>query len=199
MMRVCLIVLASLIASTAPAQEIIGRSIVDGRAIHILEDGTWAYAETVEGDCEAVTLNLQFCGSNAGWTPSPLPNPDITAAYRYDDRHYSQVITEELGVADGMTTAFMLDAVVQNAASLTGRRPEDIAVIDVYTSRAGSAPVETIVYAFDVDGLDVVYANSIYTSPNRTMQLMTYAIATEFTERHRSLHDSFLSNLRISK
>ncbi|MDX8351991.1 hypothetical protein [Cognatiyoonia sp. IB215182] len=199
MMRFVVSLILGLMATQVAAQEVVGRSVVEGRTVDLLDDGTWVYTEAIEGDCSAITPFLQFCGQTAGWSPTTIPNPDVIAAYRYDDRHYGQVISEELGARDGLTAALMRETVISNAAGVIGVRPQDIPVVDVYRSRAGNAGVETVVYTFTIDGLDVVYANGIYTSPNRTMQLVTFAVGQEFTDRHRALHDAFLSHMRISK
>ena len=87
----------------------------------------------------------------------------------------------------------------RHAAAVIGGSRNAIDIIETYRVRVGNQTIPTIVYAFQIDGLDVVYANGIRTSPNRTMQLMTFAIADEFTERHRDLHATFLSEIKISK
>ncbi|WP_342075802.1 hypothetical protein [Yoonia sp. SS1-5] len=199
MIRACVTGLSIALATGVTAQEVIGRSVVDGRAIQILDDGTWRYARPTEGGCEDITGFLRFCGKNDGWSRTTIPNPDVAAAYRYDDRHYAQVISEELGSDDGMTAEFMRKVVVENAAGIVGLRVEDIPVLDVYPSEVDGQPIETIAYTFEIDGLNVVYANGIFSSPNRTMQLMTFAIGTKFSDRHRSLHEAFLSQLRMDQ
>ena len=181
------------------AQEVAGTTVIDGRDVTLFADGTWEYATRGEADCALIARNVEFCGENAGWSPTIPPNADIAATYRYDDRHYGQMIIEELGSRDGLTNENMMEIVIENAAAVIGVRAADIAVLDNYRVRVGSQTIPTIVYAFNIDGLDVVYANGIRTAPDRTMQLMTFSIGTEFTERHRDLHAAFLSEIRISK
>lgn len=183
----------------AAAQEVVGTSSVDGRDVALYADGTWEYTNRGTGDCSLVARNVEFCGENAGWEYTIPPNADIAATYRYDDRHYGQMIIEELGSRDGLTNEYMLEVVIDNAAAVIGGRRSEIQVIENYRVRLGNQTIPTIVYAFQIDGLDVVYANGIRTSPDRTMQLMTFSIGTEFTQRHRDLHEAFLSEIRISK
>ena len=183
----------------AQAQEVVGSSTVDGRDVALFADGTWEFAERGDAPCSLIARNVEFCGENAGWEATTPPNADIAATYRFDDRLYGQMIIEELGSRDGLTNEYMLEVVIDNAAAVIGGSRNAIDIIETYRVRVGNQTIPTIVYAFQIDGLDVVYANGIRTSPNRTMQLMTFAIADEFTERHRDLHATFLSEIKISK
>ena len=188
-----------LLPGITQAQDVVGSAIVDGRVITLFEDNTWEYTAPSEPDCSPIARGVEFCGRGSGWTATTPPNADIVAAYRYDDRHYGQMIIEEIGEEDGLTAAFMRDAVIQNAAVTTGLRPSEIPVIETYRSRVSGGSIETVVYSLNVDGLAVVFANSIRTAPRRTMQLMTYGIENEYTERHRDLHSAFLEQIRIAK
>ncbi len=193
---------SSLIAALSAfgfAQEVAGSTVIDGRDVTLYTDRTWEFASRGDGACTLVARNVEFCGENAGWSPTQPPNADIAATYRFDDRHYGQMIIEELGSRDGLITEYMMDVVIENAAAVIGGRAADVAVLETYTVRVGNQTIPTIVYAFNIDGLDVVYANGIRTAPNRTMQLMTFSVGTEYTERHRDLHQAFLSEIRISK
>jgi hypothetical protein len=181
------------------AQEVAGTTVIDGREVTLYANGTWEFATRREGSCALIARNVEFCGENAGWEPTQPPNADIAATYRFDDRHYGQMIIEELGSRDGLTNEYMMDVVIENAAAVIGGRAADVAILENYRVRVGNQTIPTIVYAFNIDGLDVVYANGIRTAPNRTMQLMTFSIGTEYTERHRELHDAFLSEIRITK
>ena len=181
------------------AQEVAGTTVIDGREVTLYANGTWEFATRREGSCALIARNVEFCGENAGWEPTQPPNADIAATYRFDDRHYGQMIIEELGSRDGLTNEYMMDVVIENAAAVIGGRAADVAILENYRVRVGNQTIPTIVYAFNIDGLDVVYANGIRTAPDRTMQLMTFSIGTEYTERHRELHDAFLSEIRITK
>lgn len=189
----------AILAQSAIAQQVIGRSVVEGREIVILDNGKWVYADAVDGDCELLTDQLQFCGVGDGWTPTIPPSADVLATFRFDDRHYGQFIVEALGEDDGLTREVMLDAVVQNAAAATGQRLSDISVIEVYDTPILGRDAVTIVYGLNFNGLDVIYANGISTSPMRTMQVMTYSIGNSFTDKHRALHDTFLAQLKEVK
>ena len=93
----------------------------------------------------------------------------------------------------------MRGAVIENAAATTGQQISDIVVIENFPSDINGVEARTVVYQFNIDGLEVVYANGIVTSERRTMQVMTFSINTTFTDQHRELHDEFLSHFQISQ
>ena len=199
MIRALLVIAAFLLPTLTYAQDVLGRSVVDGRNITIFADGTWDYDEASDAACALIARGVTFCGEAEGWQPTPPPTSEITASYRFDDRHYGQMIIETLGEEDGLTAKAMRQIVVQNAAAATGVSASDIAVLDIYPSEVSGNEIETIVYALDVDGLNVVFANGISTSPRQTMQLMTYAIGAQYTDRHRALHEDFLALIKVQE
>ena len=198
-MRALAVILLACLPPVASAQEVLGQSVINGRDITIYADGTWEFASPGTSDCDQIARGVEFCGDNAIWESTTPPNNDIAATYRFDDRHYGQMIIEELGTEDGITQSYMRATVIENAAMVLGGTTKDVQVIETYPSRVAGRTAETVVYAFNIDGLDVVYANGIFTSPRRTMQLMTFAIGNRFTEMHRDLHDDFLAEITIAK
>ena len=189
-----------LLPFAAQAQEVFGFATIDGRDVVLYTDNSWEYAaRDDETECEIIARNVDFCGGQVGWERTLEPNADIAATYRYDDRHYGQMIVEELGTKDGLTEDVMMQIVLDNAVAVIGGTPADVRTLETFWSRVANQRIQTIVYAFNIDGLDVVYANGIRTAPDRTMQLMTFSIGTEFTDRHRNLHEDFLSEIRITK
>lgn len=198
-MRIFWALCLALTPTLGTAQEVLGQSMIDGRDITIYADGTWEFAARGTDACDLIARGVEFCGEAIGWETTTPPNNDIAATYRFDDRHYGQMIIEELGENEGLTADLMRGIVIDNAAAVLGTTAKDINVIETYRSRVSGQSIETIVYAFSIDGLDVVYANGIRTAPNRTMQLMTYSIGTTYTDRHRDLHEDFLSEIRIGK
>ncbi|SFS10176.1 hypothetical protein [Yoonia litorea] len=198
-MRLAFAVILSALPWQALAQEVVAETSVDGRAAVLYADGTWEYSQEASGNCQTVARNVEFCGEGLGWESTLPPNADVAATYRYDDRHYGQMIIEELGIKDGLTEDMMLNTVIENAALVIGGSRADIEVMETYWTRVSNQSIRTIVYAFEIDGLDVVYANGIRTSANRTMQLMTFSIGTQYTDRHRDLHAAFLSHIAIVK
>jgi hypothetical protein len=197
LIRIALLVAALAVPGLATAQSVIGSSVIDGRRISIFDDGTWAFVDSADGDCRPLTEVLAFCGEANGWTATRPPSPEILAQYRYDDRNYSQFVYEALGTDDGMNLGFMRDAVLDNAAAATGGLASDIPVLDVFDTKIGDAPAETMVYLVELNGLKLVFANTIAVTSRHTLQAMTFSVDDTFSDAHRRLHDAFLGDVRF--
>jgi hypothetical protein len=196
-----LTLLALVTALVAPgsafAQSAVGKAVVGGKTVTLFDDGTWKFAEagaSVQTACEDVTPSVQFCGSALGWSTTAPASPEINAAYRIDARHYAQYLIEDLGSDDGLTPDFMRQVVLDNAQMATGNTPE---VVDVTSVTLGGLTGDTVVYTVKINGLDVVFANSVFVEPKRVMQVMTYAIGKEYTSQHAGYHAEFLANTKL--
>lgn len=196
-----LILLASLAFSGhALAQSVVGKAVVGGKTVTLFDDGTWRYADAVASSaadtCADVTPSVQFCGAALGWATTPPGSPEINAAYRIDARHYAQYLIEDLGSDDGLTAEFMRQVVLDNAQMATGNTPE---VIDVQPAKLDALTGDTVIYKANINGLDVVFANSVFVEPKRVMQIMTYAIGNEYTPQHAGYQAEFLANTKLVK
>lgn len=196
-----LLLLATLaLPGAAIAQSAVGKAVVAGKTVTLFDDGTWKYADAVDpsaqGACDAVTPSVQFCGTALGWAATPPGSPEINAAYRIDARHYAQYLIEDLGSDDGLTAEFMRQVVLDNAKMATGNTPE---VIDVQPVTLGALTGDTVVYKANINGLDVVFANSVFVEPKRVMQIMTYAIGSEYTPQQAGYQADLLANTKLAE
>jgi hypothetical protein len=181
------------------AQAVVGKAVVGGKTVTLFDNGTWKYA-TAAGEaptgCTEVTATVQFCGGALGWGRTQPSSAEITAAYRIDARHYAQYLIEDLGSDDGVTAEFMRQVVLDNAQMATGNTPE---VIDVKPAALGGLTGDTVIYAVNINGLDVVFANSVFVEPKRVMQIMTYAIGDEYTPQHAGYQADLLASTKLSE
>jgi hypothetical protein len=184
----------------AIAQSAVGKAVVGGKTVTLFDDGTWKYADTVgatpAGACDAVTPTVQFCAAALGWATTPPASSEINAAYRIDARHYAQYLIEDLGSDDGLTADFMRQVVLDNAKNATGNTPE---VVDVQPVSLDGLTGDTVVYTVKINGLDVVFANSVFVEQKRVMQIMSYAIGKEYTPQHAGYHAEFLANTKLAE
>ncbi|MBT8409486.1 MAG: hypothetical protein KJN93_07665 [Alphaproteobacteria bacterium] len=191
------IVALCITAAPAFAIEKIGSALIGGKRVDIFDNGTWAYTETTQGDCKSLSDTLAFCGEASGWTATRPPAPDIIAQYQYDDRNYAQYVLEAVGGDDGMTIEFMRDAVLQNAAAASGVAATDIPVLDVIDVELTGYGGTTVVYVVTINGLNLVFANSIVVADAQSLQAMTFSVGKSYTDAHKALHASFLSHTRF--
>lgn len=193
------LLLSMALVQPALSQNVLGTGTVDGRDIEILDDGSWRYVDTEETeDCEYLPQMVVFCGVSEGWAPTTPPSPQIAAQYRFDDRHYGQFVIEGVGTNEGMSMGFFLDAVVSNAAAVTGVPRENIIVLDQRDATVSGYRGQTIVYRARFDRLDVVFANSILVLEERSIQSITFSVGREETDKSRELHARFLSLTQVN-
>ncbi|MCP5085838.1 MAG: hypothetical protein GY952_03405 [Rhodobacteraceae bacterium] len=188
-----------LVATSGNAQQVVSRGIVDGKKIEILADFTWRYETPSIAGCKRLHSKLEFCGDPEFWRSSTPPSPEILAQYRHDDKNYGQIILEDLGSDDNVTAEFMRGAVIDNAAAAIGGTTNDVTILDVVETTFDGQPAENVVYHVKINGLDVVFANTIVIYQKTTMQAMTFAVATTYTDNQRQLLDRFLSKLKLSQ
>jgi hypothetical protein len=130
---VSLLLFASINFATA---EEIGRATVNGRSVIIDSKGTWVYADAAApgtsavGDCDGYAfkskrLPLSSC-LRKGWELSTAPPGAMEIqAYQVDVGIYSGIIVEPME----MTYEALRKAIIFNAATGSGVRPEDIIVV----------------------------------------------------------------------
>lgn len=191
-----LLAISIMIVVPANAQESVGRAIVDGKVVILYGDGTWQF-ETVEEGCSAVAKGIAFCSSSAGWEKVSNASADAAATFRLDDRNYGMIIDELLGITDGMDKEFMTSAVIYNVAVGAGIAESEVVTMDIKDQTLFGRDARTITYAAAVDGLDVIYVNSIVFSDKRTVQVVTYSIGQELTDQMKETHESFVSTIDL--
>lgn len=201
-MRLAILALATCLfgPGLAFAQSAVGKAVVGGKTVTLFDDGTWKYADAAgsvtPAGCTDITPAVQFCGASLGWISTPVASAEINAAFRIDARHYAQYLIEDLGSDDGLSAEFMRQVVLDNAQMATGNTPE---VIDVQPATLVGLTGDTVIYKARINGLDVVFANSVFVEPKRVMQIMTYAIGSEYSPQHAGYQAEFLANTKLAE
>jgi hypothetical protein len=190
-------VAAVLAAAPAFAQQIVGTSVVGGRPVQIMSDYTWRYVSPAPAGCENVQDGVLFCGKARGWERIDSSNKEVTASYRRSDRSYAMLIVERIGSEQGMTPELMRRAILGHAASATGLQAKDITTFGVESKTIGGIPAETISYAVKMDGLPLVFTNTVFIEKNRTVQIATYGLGVALTDEMKADHKSFVEATQL--
>jgi len=187
------------IAFSVQAQNRVGSAVVDGKIVDLFSDNSWVFRdkEAPLDQCEPIGRKVQFCDDENTWIRVRSEDPDISAQYRFDDRHYAMFILEELGTRDGLTTTAMRNAILENAASAAGISAAEVLVHDIRTDRIDGHLAATIVYAATVNNLPVIFINSFVSEERHTTQAVTYSINEMPTDTHFELHSKFLSSIKL--
>lgn len=185
------------LTSAAMAQNVVGRSVVDGNKVLLFSDGTWDFETQSVDDCDFLSKRVAFCGSPSRWQPIHEVPTGILAQYLIDDQHYAMFVEEAIGTDLGNTHEFMRMAVVGNFALGAGIPEEDVIVLDVYDTKLGDLSGETVVYAGDISNLPFVFINSVFITKSDSVQVVTYAVGKDVSEIHASYHHQFLELTKI--
>lgn len=182
------------LATAGSAQEKVGTAVVEGKVVDLYSDFSWSYAEGSNAtDCEQISREIQVCLRKGGWENTNFRSADVAAQYIYDDRHYGQLIIEKVGLNDGMDQEFMRAAIISNFASAANVPETKVMVHSVETKTIDAKPAETVIYSGTLDGLDVIFANSIVFQPELTVQIVTFAVGSTMSAKHTGLHEDFVS------
>lgn len=181
-------------APAALSQATVGTAIIDGKKVELLDDKTWRFATTGDGtdaDCRQLNPVVAFCGLG-DWKATNVPSPDFLAAYQLNSRSFGGVIYEAIGSADGMSSEFMRDILLQYAAQASG-----VPVLDLVDVTVDQAPAEKMTYAIQLNGLDVVYQNTILIADTHTIQFLVWTIGSDYTDTQKSVAQDFTSHIRL--
>lgn len=188
------IALALTASFAAVAQDAVGKALVDGKPVILFGDKTWAF-ENAEDGCSFLSPKLTFCGDALGWTPSTKPTPDVLAAFRLNDITYANFIFEDIGRSVGLTPEGVRDILLKIVEGQTGNIPR---VVETTPATVSGKAAETMVYAFEVSGLKVVYANTFVLGEASLLQAQTYEIGDSYTDAHRAAHAAYLAAIEYS-
>ncbi|MBS0565089.1 MAG: hypothetical protein JSR87_11625 [Proteobacteria bacterium] len=184
-----------LFALPVQADEIVGRTIVNGKDVLLFSDNSWAYENSFGNNCKAVSKAVSFCGEKLGWEKSGTPSPEIAAAYRHDAKLYGQFVVEEFGRNDGSNIEAVKSLVLSGIEEKTGEKP---GVLAANADQLDGHPSETLVFVVRFKGLPVVFANTIVLTDTSTVQVQTYRIGeTTYSDAHRKLHEEFAANTKL--
>lgn len=200
MIRLLALMLA-LMAGPVSAQDVVGTAVIGGKRVELLNDNTWRYfdagAETEDG-CVPIDDRLSFCGSILNWRPLSTAGTEFIRQFRHSDRVYAGIIHERLGANDGVDAGFMRNAIIENAASFTGVRPEEIPIHGIDELEVDGQAGETIIYGAVFEGLDIVYQNTLVNGADFNLQFVVWSIGKDLSDEARDMNASFLRSIRIS-
>lgn len=184
------------ITAPASAQDVVARSIVDGRTVELLSDQSWRYAEA-RSDCDVVDDGFEFCGDRHPWTALPLRSSEFDLLYRHDSDIYIGVIQENLGANTGLKLETLRNAVLENAAGGMGVQPSDIPVLAVDRATVDGIEFEQMIFLVDLNGLEMVFVNRYAVLPDDSIQIMAWGPGTEPNDTLMAALDEFSDGFSI--
>ena len=149
--------------------------------------------------CPAVRGPFRFCGAPPQFTLTPqADNAEVTAYFVTPEAIQAVAIHEPLGLRDGLSVPLLERGALRILANAAGITPEAIPILARNTVLIDGTPQSNFVYTAFLDGANIVYSNSMVLLQDQLMQFVTLDIgATTYTDRHRELHERFLSHVRV--
>ena len=191
------IALICLLSSGAAAQTVVATAIVAGERVELLSNRTWrpVDADAASG-CIPILEDISACLEGAGWSVFHDAPRDRSLQLRLDATAYALIIIDEVGTADGVTFASMRDVKLSNAAQAANIPTRQVAVHGAATTYLLGQTTEQTVYSVPINGIDVLYSNTVMLLENETIQFVTYTIGPSRHDRFGDVHASFLSLLQ---
>jgi hypothetical protein len=188
-----------IVSASASAQTQVGRTIIDGRDVLLFSDQSWRFADTGNtSSCRFSSGPLAFCGAPSIWRTMPeTGNPDIDAFYQLNEQTFGMIILEGLGRAAGVTAENLQAVVLGNFALRVGIDRAQVPVLEIDDLDVDGRPLRTMVYSGSIDGIPLVFANTLLLLDNHNAQLITYSVAQVYSDAHRAAHLQFLSEISI--
>ena len=180
------------------AQSKVGTAVVDGSIVDLFSNKTWRFRDEEPRECEQIKLGVSFCDESAIWKRLDNEGPEISAMYNYDDRNYAMFIIEAMGSDDGLSLELMRKIAIENFADGAETSANNVTIFGSYDRELLGLQATTVEYGGKISGMSLIFYNTIVVEEQRTIQLVTYAIARAPTKQGRSLHESFLKNVRIA-
>ena len=193
MLRI-LITLALTIPSFAAAEKL-ATAVVNGRKVNIYSDQTWAYQDQLKSSCESLDAHVSFC-SNDTWNKIQKSSPEQLAQYANNKDQYGIIVSEGLGLADGVSLEFMTDAALQNIANTYGMSKSDIPILQISDVEFEGIKSVRMAVSAEFQGLDLILTYTIAVG-DRSYQLITYRVAKDHGGTDNILHESFIKHVKI--
>jgi hypothetical protein len=183
-------------AASSVTAETVGTAIVNGRPVLLDSNGTWTYKDAAAGpsQCDRVE-NVDVCLRAIGWERGQ-PSGAMRAVYNRGQKYYFGLIVEPTGSKDGFTNEFMRTAILTNAGRAAGVGPADVPVLDVGADAGGIKDLNSLDYLAKISNTTFVFRNFYKIYPDRTVQLVFWAIGDRVTDEFRKDSETALTRIK---
>ena len=193
MLRI-LVTLALILPSFATAEKL-ATAVVNGRKVNIYSDKTWAYQDPLQSSCESLDAHVSFC-SNDTWGKTQKSDPAQLAQYINDKDQYGIIVSEGIGLADGVSLEVMVDAALSNMATAWGINKSDIPVLKISDVEFEGMQSSRMAVSAEYQGVSVLLSYTISVA-DRAYQLLTFRIGKNYGSIDETLHQSFIKHVKI--
>ena len=194
MLRI-LVTLALILPSFATAEKL-ATAVVNGRKVNVYSDKTWAYQDQLQSSCESLDAHVSFC-SNDTWDKTSTSDPQQLAQYMNNKDQYGIIISEGLGLADGVNLEIMVDAALSNIATAWGINKSDIPVLKISDVEFEGMQSRRMAVLAEYQAMNVILIYTISLADGQAYQLITFRIGKNYGSTDETLHQSFIKHVEI--
>lgn len=108
-----------------------------------------------------------------------------------DNLQYGVIIEEKIGLRDGLTEEYMLNAIEENMVA-SGARKKEIVVVDRQKSELGEREATQMAYLLKLNGLNFTFMSTFGMSEDTTLQFITWTTGKQLERKNQDLHADFL-------
>jgi hypothetical protein len=194
MLRI-LLTLALILPSFATAEKL-ATAVVNGRKVNVYSDKTWAYQDQLQSSCTSLDAHVSFC-SNDTWRKALKSSADQLAQYTNDKDQYGIIVSEGLGLADGVSLEFMVDAALSNAAIAWGLNKSDIPVLEISDVEFEGMQSRRLSVSAEIQAVSLILIYTISVADGQSYQLITFRVGKNYGSTDEALHQSFIKHVEI--
>ena len=194
MLRI-LVTLALILPSFATAEKL-ATAVVNGRKVNVYSDKTWAYQDQLQSSCESLDAHVSFC-SNDTWDKTSTSDPQQLAQYMNNKDQYGIIISEGLGLADGVSLEMMVDAALSNIAIAWGINKSDIPVLKISDVEFEGMQSRRMAVSAEYQAMSLILIYTISVADGQAYQLITFRVGKNYGSTDEALHQSFIKHVEI--
>ena len=184
--------------SLLKAQEIIGRTTILGKEVEIFDNQTWRYATPDKefSDCEKLQLDIYFC--NVSDWKKVKASGEVDAMFELNSRTFLMFIIEEMGSDDGVSTQFMKEIALLNAAQGDEDKVDEIYEHFSKNRKTNGHDFLSVAYSTNISGIKFTMLNNIFVGQRKTMQAAIYTVGDKVTNSQLVSNEILLENLFLN-
>jgi hypothetical protein len=185
--------LLSASASSALAENIVGRTMVNGALVELIDDGTWRLAGETDSReaCQFLYRGVFFCGETFGWRRESYASRTADAIFRSPDGDYwTNFNVLDGGSEDGLTAEGRVLAVLD-----WFQNDPNVEYVSDRTFQHLGYPAVTITFLWENLGVEYTVLQTNIILSDRLVYAESYGVGYDPDELFLQTHTSFVENI----
>ena len=140
---------------------------------------------------------LQNCFfKSSGRSELTTCDPAQLAQFINDKDQYGIIVSEGIGLADGVNLEMLIDAALSNMANAWGLNKSDIPVLNISDVEFEGMRSSRVAISAEYQGMSVMLTYTMSVA-DRAYQLITFRVGKNYGSIDETLHQSFIKHVKI--